>query len=139
MEKYPKIYLYRRVVEAKLFIDKHYLDGIDIDKMAEEACFSKYHFLRLFKNMYGITPHKYQSQLKIQRAKELLGRGITIKETCYSLGFESVSSFNKLFKRHVMFTPSAYAERQKHLQEKIKKEPLSYIPLSFVSYLGWNK
>ncbi|MFN2440773.1 MAG: helix-turn-helix transcriptional regulator, partial [Chitinophagaceae bacterium] len=53
---YPKIYLYRRIVRAKLFIDDNYSENIDLDNIADEACFSKFHFARQFKKIYSKTP-----------------------------------------------------------------------------------
>ena len=47
--EYPKLYLYRRIVQAKLFIDSHYAGDIDLEQIADEAYFSKFHFCRLFK------------------------------------------------------------------------------------------
>ncbi len=44
---YPKIYLYRRIVQAKLFIDDNYFENIDLNNIADEAYFSKFHFIRL--------------------------------------------------------------------------------------------
>jgi len=51
---YPKVYLYRGIVQAKPFIDNNYADHI-----ADEAFFSKFHFIRLFKKIYSKTPHQY--------------------------------------------------------------------------------
>lgn len=42
---YPKIYLYRRILQAKLFIDQYYADHIDLNSIADEAIFSKFHFM----------------------------------------------------------------------------------------------
>jgi len=50
---HPKIYLYRRVVQAKLYMDKNYAENIDLNNIADEAFFSKFHFIRLFKKSYG--------------------------------------------------------------------------------------
>jgi len=138
-ENYPKIYLYKRIVEAKLFIDKHYADNIDIDAIAREACFSKFHFLRLFRQIYQVTPHKYLTMLRLQKAKELLQSGASVTETCGILGFESMSSFNKLFKRHIKLAPSVYATRRRDQRSDMKKHPLNYVPLCFVDYMGWDK
>ncbi len=52
-ENYPKIYLYKRVVQAKLFIDNRFGDDIDLNNIADEAYLSKFHFIRLFKIIYG--------------------------------------------------------------------------------------
>lgn len=49
------------MVQAKLFIDFNYAESIDISNIADEACFSKFHFIRLFKKIYGRTPHQYES------------------------------------------------------------------------------
>ena len=82
LDPYPKIYLYRRLVQAKLFIDDHYAEAIDIDNMADEATFSKFHFIRLFKTTYGKSPHQYLTSVRIENAKLLLQTDITVTETC---------------------------------------------------------
>ncbi len=45
MEQDEKIYLYKRIVKAKLFIDDYYADNIDLDNIADQAHFSKFHFI----------------------------------------------------------------------------------------------
>ena len=62
--QYPKVYLYRRIVQAKLFIDTHYNEQIVLDDIADEAALSRFHFMRLFKNSYGKNcrpPIRYRS------------------------------------------------------------------------------
>jgi AraC-like DNA-binding protein len=100
-EQYPKIYFYRRLVLAKLFIDTHYADKIDLSNIADEAYFSKFHFIRTFKNIYRKTPHQYLTFVRIEKAMELLKTGVNVSDTCYGVGFESLSSFSGLFKRVV--------------------------------------
>jgi AraC-like DNA-binding protein len=121
------------MLDAKLFIEANYLESIDIDMIASEACVSKFHFIRLFRQMYGITPHKFLSHLRIERAKELLEEGATISKTCYLLGFTSLSSFNKLFRQYLDVSPSFY-QQQLALRRSM---PLTYIPHSYVLYMGW--
>ncbi|PZR36256.1 MAG: AraC family transcriptional regulator, partial [Azospira oryzae] len=72
MEQYEKRYLYKRVVQAKLFIDQHYAEHIDLNNIADQASFSKFHFIRLFKTIYGKTPHHYLTQVRIDQAQLLL-------------------------------------------------------------------
>ena len=67
-ETYPKIYLYRRIVQAKLYIDKNYSENIDLENIAGEANFSKFHFIRQFKKIYGKTPYKYLMHTRIEKA-----------------------------------------------------------------------
>src|SRR5471030_2523938 len=98
-EPYPKVYMYRRIVYAKLFIDTHFAEKIDLHNIAEEAFFSKFHFIRLFNDIYKKTPYQYLSFIRIEKAKQLLKSGQPVAPVCYAVGFESVSSFTSLFKR----------------------------------------
>jgi AraC-like DNA-binding protein len=138
-EQYPKIYLYRRLVQAKLFIDTHYADNIDLGNIADEAYFSKFHFIRLFKNIYRKTPHQYLIFVRIEKAMELLKAGIPISDVCYAVGFESLSSFSGLFKRVVGITPSTYLIRQQTIKAQMVKSPLTFIPGCFAEKKGWLK
>jgi len=139
MEFYPKVYLYRRIVKAKLFIDSNYADAIDLNHIADEAFFSKFHFIRLFKKTYGKTPHQYLTWVRIEKSKLLLKDEITVSEVCYSVGFDSISSFTGLFKRVVGQTPSAYQQSCIIKQLEIKNEPLKHIPNCFAEMHGWTK
>jgi AraC-like DNA-binding protein len=134
---YPKLYFYRRIVQAKLFIDAHFADNIELNNITDEAYFSKFHFIRAFKNTYGKTPHQYLIYVRIEQARELLKTGIPVSEVCYSVGFESLSSFSGLFKRMSGLSPSAYVAQQQNLQQQIKKTPLSFIPACFAGKSGW--
>src|SRR6187200_560356 len=111
IEQYPKLYLYRRIVQAKLFIDKFYSEKIDLDSISDEAYFSKFHFIRLFKSIYGKTPHQYLIRVRIENAKLLLTRDTPVSDVCFAVGFDSVSSFTGLFKKVVGTTPSTYQQR----------------------------
>jgi len=138
-EHYPKMYLYKRIVQAKLFIDMHYTKAIDIDNIADEAYFSKFHFIRLFKKIYGKTPHYYLTSVRIEKAKLLLQNNISVSEVCLSVGFESLSSFSGLFKRVTGVNPSIYLVQQQHLKAEISEKPLKFIPGCFVSQHGLDK
>jgi len=138
-EDFPKIYLYRRIVQAKLFIDSHFHENINLADTADEALFSKFHFIRLFKNIYGKTPHQYLTYVRIENAKLLLQSRMTVTDVCYDVGFESVSSFTGLFRRVVGQTPSSYQARQHQLLADIAEMPLKYIPNCFAEKKGWSK
>lgn len=138
-EAYPKVYLYRRIVQAKLFIDNNYADTIDVNNIADEAFFSKFHFIRLFKKAYGKTPHQYLTAVRIEKAKQLLQADKSISDVCYAVGFESASSFTGLFKRLVGITPTAYALKQQHMKALIMRSPLSFVPGCFAEKNGWLK
>ena len=137
--EYPKVYLYRRVVQAKLFIDNNYAEKIDLNNIADEAFFSKFHFIRLFKKIYGKTPHQYLKTVRIEKAMELLRVNVPVSETCYEVGFESLGSFSALFKRIVGISPSAYLLRQQQVKAHILKTPLDFIPGCFAEKKGWKE
>ena len=127
----PKLELYRRIVQAKLFIDSNFAERIDAGEIADEACYSKFHFIRTFKSIYGWTPHQYLTHVRVERAKEMLEQGVSVTEACFSIGFDSLGSFTALFKRRIGHTPSEYQRQQLERRTQIKKEPLRFIPGCF--------
>ena len=137
-EQYPKIYLYKRIVQAKLFIDHNYANKIDLDNIADEACFSKFHFIRLFKTIYGKTPHQYLTVVRIEKAIQLLRANESVTEVCFSVGFDSLSSFSGLFKRIVGESPSSYLIQEQLTKEQINKTPLAFVPGCFAFQHGWT-
>jgi AraC-like DNA-binding protein len=138
-EAYPKIYLYQRVVQSKLFIDQNYADGIDINNISDEACFSKFHFIRLFKSIYGKTPHQYLTIVRIEKAMQLLRADFPVTEVCFAVGFESASSFSGLFKRLVGTSPYAYLLQQQEIKAQILMTPLNFVPNCFAEKNGWSR
>lgn len=139
MDQYPKQYLYRRIVRAKLFIDEHFATAVDLDSIADEACFSKFHFARLFRDIYGRTPHQYLTAVRVGEAVRLLERGASVKEACSAVGFDSVSSFTGLFKRRIGVTPAAFQRARLRVFEEISTTPLKHIPNCFAEKKGWTK
>ena len=137
-ELYPKIFLYRRLVQAKLFIDYHYADRIDVCEIADEAYFSRFHFIRQFKSIYRKTPHQYLISVRIEKAKELLKERKSVSDVCYAVGFESLGSFSGLFKRLEGITPSTYLKEQQMIKKQIRESPLRFIPGCFAEKSGWK-
>ena len=139
ISEYPKVYKYCRIIKAKIFIDKNFDEKIDLDNISEESCFSKFHFIRLFKKAYGKTPHQYLKDVRMGRAMQLLHQKISVAEVCFAVGFESVSSFTGLFKKTIGLTPSQFQKQQQSIQSQIKNVPLKFIPHCFAEAKGWIK
>jgi AraC-like DNA-binding protein len=133
-ENLPKLDLYRRIVQAKLFIDSNYAERIDAAEIADEARYSKFHFIRTFKSIYGRTPHQYLTHVRIERAKELLEQEVSVTEACFAVGFDGLGSFTSLFKRRAGMTPSEYQRQQLERKAEISKEPLKFIPGCFAMH-----
>jgi len=111
---YPKDHLTEQVIRSKRFMDLHFPDSLSMDQIAREASFSKFHFMRLFKKYYGRTPHQYLTGIRATKAKELLKTGLSVSETCYALGFGSLSSFTGFFKKATGTTPYTLRQKKQH-------------------------
>ncbi|HTG56000.1 MAG TPA: helix-turn-helix domain-containing protein, partial [Niabella sp.] len=72
---------------------------------------SKFHLLRLFKKYYGMTPKQYLTEKRIEKSVQNLKSGMTVSETCFSVGFDCPSSFSTLFKAKIGLTPSEFQKR----------------------------
>jgi AraC-like DNA-binding protein len=124
--------LYTRIVKAKIYIDENYSSPLDLQKLSDEACFSKFHFLRLFKKTYNKTPYQYLSEKRIQKAKEqLVLSSATVTEVCEAVGFESKTSFSLKFKEYTGETPAVFRLREMQTRQMIKDHPDRFIPACF--------
>ena len=97
-----------RVIKAKQFIDKNYDLEMDLDTIATAANSSKFHLNREFKRHYGITPSHYLKDKRIIEAKKLLSESSTVTDTCFTVGYGSLSTFSLLFRRWTGFSPRAF-------------------------------
>jgi len=131
VDEYPRAYIYRQVVKAKLYIDAHFAENIDLAGIADEAFYSRYYFLRLFKSMYGVTPQQYRKRVRIEYAMKLLSEGRGVTDVCCELGFESLSTFSSTFKEIVGVRPSSFARDAELRRESLKRQPLTHIPGCF--------
>ncbi len=68
--KEPEVY--ERLCRARDFIDVCYDLPLNLDQISSQACFSRYHFLRLFRDAFDKTPHRYLFERRIEKAKQLL-------------------------------------------------------------------
>ena len=83
-------------------------ESLTLDEMAAQACMSRYHFVRSFKHAVGLTPHAWQIDQRIQRARHLLDQGMSLADTALHLGFADQSHFQRAFKQRVAATPGEY-------------------------------
>lgn len=102
----------RRLARARALLDTCYAQPLDLEAVARQAHFSRYHFIRLFRRAFGQTPHQYLMRRRIERAKTLLAAGqLTVTEVCLEVGFQSLGSFSTLFTRLVGQSPQRYRAR----------------------------
>lgn len=98
----------KAICEVQNYIETNYAVCISLEAIAEIAHISPYHLLRLFSKIVGIPPHIFQQQVRIRKAKELLGKGYSILDTAMHTGFADQSHFTRVFKKLVGITPGEY-------------------------------
>ena len=84
-ELYANIYLVKRVIQAKYFIDKNFDQAIDLDTICKEACISKFHLIRSFKKLYGVTPYQHLTFLRIKKVLAIYGKRQKVQRNKSSL------------------------------------------------------
>jgi len=113
------------------YINEYYMRKISVDDLAEMCHLSTTHFRRLFFSIMGSNPHNFINQTRISRACTMLQTTddaiLSIAET---VGFVSVSSFNRCFQQMVGITPRRYRTPE-HQGKKPQR------PQSIVQYRGW--
>lgn len=100
----------RRAVRlAKEYLEDNRAKNVSLKEIASLVHLSPYHFARVFKEEVGLPPHAYQSQARVQRAKDLLLRGWPVSRVAQEAGFFDQSHFTRHFKRLVGVSPGSYA------------------------------
>ena len=100
-----------RIRQIYALIDQRYQNKITVDEVAELCNLTKPAFCRYFKKATGNTFVSFLNQYRISQAKRLLLMGNNISETCYECGFESLSYFNRAFKKVTEENPSEFKKR----------------------------
>jgi AraC-like DNA-binding protein len=93
------------------YIHTHYNQTPDVNTVAASVHLSTPAFCRYFKKQTNLTFTDFVNQYRITQAKTLLLQDISVSEACYEVGFESLSYFNKLFKKITGENPSAFRKR----------------------------
>jgi AraC-like DNA-binding protein len=102
---------------ARDLIDRDYAQPLDVPAMARAALMSPAHFSRKFRAAYGETPYAYLMTRRIERAQALLRAGMSVTDTCITVGCTSLGSFSARFTEIVGATPSQYRARDhRHLE-----------------------
>jgi AraC family transcriptional regulator len=111
---------YRTAVERAIaYMKDHLTEPSDLDHLAGVAAVSKYHLVRVFDEMTGLSPRYFLACLRIQRAKELLLRpDASVTDVCYEVGYTSLGSFSNTFRDLVGVTPEAFRALPKRLTVK---------------------
>jgi AraC family transcriptional regulator len=98
---------------VKDFIHAQISDKITISDLAAVAGLSQYHFVRAFKDTVGLPPYQYVLSERINRAKGLLSKpDLSLGDVAFAVGFSDASQLNRVFRKFVGVTPTAYRRDQ---------------------------
>lgn len=100
------------------FIRNNYKENLSLQKLAQKACLSQFHFQREFKKRLGITPHEYLSDYKIFKSREMLLSFENIADIAIQLGFTDQSHFSRIFRKTVGISPGRYIKLNRNSTQK---------------------
>lgn len=105
---------FQSIIKSISYMKENLQHKLTVEQIAQQAGFSKFYFLRLFKRVTGCTVVQYINLLRCEYAKELLRTGShTVKETALLCGFDNLSYFTSVFKKNTGWLPGAYKQQEK--------------------------
>ena len=99
---------HRAVQQVEALLHEHFRVEVGLESLAELTGLSRGYLLRTFRDEVGVTPHVYQSVLRIDHAKGSLASGIAISQVAFETGFVDQSHLNRVFKKYVQTTPGRF-------------------------------
>ncbi len=99
----------RHLLRAKDIMDGQYAEALDVGAIADAAGYSRAHFSRQFRRVFGVSPHEYLITRRLQRAAALLrSTDRSVAAVCHDVGLTSVGSFTAAFARTFGMSPTSY-------------------------------
>ena len=99
------------IYAAVQYIRKNYRANLTLEEIARQANLSKYHFIRLFKQICGCTPHEYLILTRLNRAKHLLTTtDLPISQVAREVGYRNMATFSNVFSERVGLSPSQFRQ-----------------------------
>lgn len=97
------------VMEAKKYMDTHYMEDISMEDLAERFHISTNHFNRIFKQVYEVPCKEYLITVRVEAAKQYLSSPLlTVREVGSMIGYADSNYFTKVFRKRVGMTPTEY-------------------------------
>jgi AraC-like DNA-binding protein len=127
-----------RLCEARDLLRQSDYDNFSIRSVAREVGMSPYHFIRLFKAVFGETPKQCQLQARLEKAKNLLMlTDFSVTDVCMESGFSSLGTFTYVFTRRVGMPPTTYRQKVRSMMNRSGQIPDELIPGCFS--LMWTR
>ncbi|MCH7313432.1 AraC family transcriptional regulator [Acinetobacter sp. ANC 3882] len=87
------------------------IENLSLQELSEKMNISRYALIRLFKHYFGLTPHAYQLNYKVNQARQRLRAGCDLAQLACELEFVDQSHFHRVFKQHTGITPKQYYKK----------------------------
>ncbi|HEY6543252.1 MAG TPA: AraC family transcriptional regulator [Ktedonobacteraceae bacterium] len=97
------------VQQVRAYLEDHYAENVSLEQLASFVNVSPFHLLRVFRDVVGLPPHNYLTQVRVRRARQLLQASLRPAEVALAVGFTDQSHLTKHFKSLVGVTPARYA------------------------------
>ncbi|MGE5582043.1 MAG: response regulator [Bacillota bacterium] len=102
--------------QAKEIIDRQFNEQLNLEDLSHQIGISPFYFSRLFREELGISFSEYLTKLRMEKAINLLAQGLSVKECCFSVGYNDPNYFSRIFKKYFDLAPSEYKEEQERLK-----------------------
>lgn len=100
------------IIQAKEIVDRQFHEHLTLQGLAEKVNVSPYYLSRLFREELGESFSEYLTKLRMAKALELLGKGLSVKDCCFSVGYNDPNYFSRIFRKYYDIAPSEYREKQ---------------------------
>jgi AraC family transcriptional regulator len=101
----------RRAVEAAHWLEENAAEPVGLEDAAQQVGLSLFHFLRVFRNVLGVTPHQYLVRVRLRRAAKLLAEGgMPVTKVALEVGFGDLSNFVRTFGRAAGVSPARFSK-----------------------------
>jgi AraC-like DNA-binding protein len=100
------------IAKARLFIAEHQDDDLTLTQVAQAVNTSAFYFCKMFKKTTGMTFTDYLARVRVEKVKNLLlNPHKRVSEAAFEAGFQSLSQFNRVFRKIAGESPSTYRDR----------------------------
>jgi AraC-like DNA-binding protein len=101
------------ILQIRAYLEEHSTENVSLEQLATLVNLSPFYLLRVFREMTGLPPHSYLTQMRVTHAKRLIGASVPLAEVATAVGFTDQSHLNRHFKALVGVTPGQYARGSK--------------------------
>jgi AraC-like DNA-binding protein len=116
------------VSRVKAWLEGNCEQNVSIRSLADLAGLSPYYLVRAFHRQVGVPPHRYQTIVRVNRARTLLRSGAALSDVTYSTGFCDQSHLTRCFKSTLGVTPGSYAASVRSNRQATKSGAVEYLP-----------